>query len=124
MDRDLSILMNLGNQKYGNNYIVTGEGYQNWLEVNRVRNSEVLLHPTKDEQYDVYKKNKDNKGFVLYLIEPKELLPVWYSYTGIQTVILTENEDTYWNAYPDYWFINHTLDDTIVTNADGSRKEV
>ena len=106
------LLMYLMNKetKFGSNYIVSAkEGYKDHLLEQGNENSIVLEQPTLEEQVAAYKELKYQEGAVLYLIEPKELSPIWYSYVGVQTVIVTKDSDYYWNKYSDdYWFTNHT----------------
>lgn len=111
------LLMYLMNEetKYGSNYILLAtENYKEHLLVQGDENSIVLENPTIEEQVAAYKEIKYQEGAVMYLIEPKELSPIWYSYIGVQTVIVTKDSDYYWNKYSeDYWFTNHTRDDVV-----------
>ena len=107
--------------KYGNNFILTGEGRMKWIEDNRPEKCVVLENATKEQQKEVYRANKETEDFVLFLIEPKELSDIWYSFPLITTIIVTDNSDKYWDEYTDLWFTDYTQEEPLVIDKDGKQ---
>ena len=91
------------------NIIVTGEERLSWLQktLNEEKgNYDKLLNASLDEQEKVYRSHKNDDGFKLYLVNPKEISRIWYTYEPVKTILIISSFEEYGVAEP--WLKDYT----------------